>query len=94
LIEALASKFLEPSDGLTTTAMRHHQSSDPEVTKLSAAMCVERGDTCLKRVTKEGRTLTYFIKVIQQPSHARACGSGAKCKIYPIRTPRNTKHDN
>lgn len=60
--------------------MRHHQSSDPEVTKLTADMCRDRRDTCLTRVTKEGRTLTYFIKVIQQPSRARACGSGAKCK--------------
>ncbi|KAI9845789.1 MAG: velvet protein [Thelocarpon superellum] len=30
------------------------------------------------RVTKEGRKLTYNLKVIQQPERARACGSGAK----------------
>lgn len=30
------------------------------------------------RTTKDGRELTYEIKVIQQPERARACGSGAK----------------
>jgi hypothetical protein len=34
----------------------------------------------MTRVTKEGRKLTYRLKVIQQPERARACGSGAKCK--------------
>jgi hypothetical protein len=32
------------------------------------------------RITKEGRKITYQLKVIQQPERARACGSGAKCK--------------
>ncbi|KIN03066.1 hypothetical protein OIDMADRAFT_65360, partial [Oidiodendron maius Zn] len=30
------------------------------------------------RNTKEARTLTYYLTVIQQPERARACGSGAK----------------
>ena len=30
------------------------------------------------RITKEGRKITYRMKVIQQPERARACGSGAK----------------
>lgn len=30
------------------------------------------------RVTKEGKTITYQLQVIQQPERARACGSGAK----------------
>lgn len=33
----------------------------------------------ISRVTRAGRTLTYSLKVIQQPERARACGSGAKC---------------
>lgn len=33
----------------------------------------------MRRLTKEGRDLTYELKVIQQPERARACGSGAKC---------------
>ncbi|KAL9016692.1 MAG: hypothetical protein Q9185_005971 [Variospora sp. 1 TL-2023] len=32
----------------------------------------------LKRVTKEGKQLTYELVVMQQPERARACGSGAK----------------
>lgn len=39
-------------------------------------------DETITRVTKEGRKLTYCLKVIQQPERARACGSGAKCKNY------------
>lgn len=35
----------------------------------------------ISRITKEGRKLTYVLKVIQQPERARACGSGAKCKV-------------
>lgn len=34
----------------------------------------------MKRVTKEGRQLTYELVVMQQPERARACGSGAKCQ--------------
>ncbi|KAF2238469.1 hypothetical protein EV356DRAFT_440647 [Viridothelium virens] len=30
------------------------------------------------RITKEGRKITYQLKVIQPPERARACGSGAK----------------
>ncbi|KAK3671681.1 velum formation-related protein [Recurvomyces mirabilis] len=30
------------------------------------------------RVTKDGKTLNYHLKVIQQPERARACGAGAK----------------
>ncbi|KAI1943146.1 Mutant VeA1 protein [Ophidiomyces ophidiicola] len=30
------------------------------------------------RTTKEGKKLTYTLKVIQQPERARACGAGAK----------------
>ncbi|MCJ1442589.1 MAG: velvet protein [Stictis urceolatum] len=30
------------------------------------------------RSTKDGRTLTYELQVLQQPQRARACGSGAK----------------
>ncbi|KAF2415372.1 hypothetical protein EJ08DRAFT_176308 [Tothia fuscella] len=30
------------------------------------------------RITKEGKKITYCMKVIQQPERARACGSGAK----------------
>lgn len=37
----------------------------------------------MSRTTKEGRKLTYQLKVIQQPERARACGSGAKCKFSP-----------
>lgn len=51
---------------------------------VTAAMCRERAHASLTRVTKEGRTLTYFMTVIQQPERARACGSGAKCKDSPI----------
>lgn len=36
-------------------------------------------ENSVSRVTKEGRHLTYEMKVIQQPERARACGSGAKC---------------
>lgn len=50
---------------------------------VSAAICREQAHASLSRVTKEGRTLTYCMTVIQQPERARACGSGAKCK-YPM----------
>ncbi|KAK2750363.1 velvet protein [Myotisia sp. PD_48] len=30
------------------------------------------------RITKEGKKITYNLKVIQQPERARACGAGAK----------------
>lgn len=32
------------------------------------------------RITKEGKKITYRMRVLQQPERARACGSGAKCK--------------
>lgn len=35
-------------------------------------------EASINRITKDGRELTYEIKVIQQPERARACGSGAK----------------
>lgn len=35
----------------------------------------------MSRVTKDGRKLTYDIRVLQQPQRARACGSGAKCTL-------------
>lgn len=38
-------------------------------------------ESLAKRTTKDGRKLTYRLKVIQQPSRARACGSGAKCEF-------------
>ena len=31
------------------------------------------------RVARDGRKITYKLKVLQQPERARACGSGAKC---------------
>lgn len=34
------------------------------------------------RTTKDGRKLSYQLNVLQQPSRARACGSGAKCKFF------------
>lgn len=58
--------------------MRHHLSSGSPPMVVTAAMCRERAHASLTRVTKEGRTLTYFMTVIQQPERARACGSGAK----------------
>ncbi|KAL8931802.1 MAG: hypothetical protein Q9211_006723, partial [Gyalolechia sp. 1 TL-2023] len=46
---------------------------------MASIMQVEHeGSNSLKRVTKEGRQLTYELVVIQQPERARACGSGAK----------------
>ena len=35
----------------------------------------------LTRTTSDGRELLYDLRVIQQPEQARACGSGAKCKL-------------
>ncbi|KAK0508124.1 hypothetical protein JMJ35_009208 [Cladonia borealis] len=35
-------------------------------------------ESSMSRLTKDGRHLTYEVKVIQQPERARACGSGAK----------------
>lgn len=32
------------------------------------------------RTTREGKELTYTLKVLQQPERARACGAGAKCE--------------
>jgi hypothetical protein len=34
------------------------------------------------RTTKEGRKVSYQLTVLQQPSRARACGAGAKCKFF------------
>lgn len=36
----------------------------------------------IKRMTNEGRQLTYELHVLQQPERARACGSGAKCQSH------------
>lgn len=33
------------------------------------------------RTTKDGRKMSYQLTVLQQPSRARACGAGAKCKL-------------
>lgn len=41
-------------------------------------------ENAVSRVTREGRQLTYEMKVIQQPERARACGSGAKCWSFPV----------
>lgn len=38
------------------------------------------------RVTTDGRTLTYEMRVLQQPLRARACGQGAKCEPLLILT--------
>ncbi|RAL11135.1 sexual development activator VeA [Aspergillus homomorphus CBS 101889] len=32
----------------------------------------------VSRITREGKRLTYMLKVMQQPERARACGAGAK----------------
>jgi len=60
--------------------------------KLTATMAsilavANETENSMSRVTKDGRQLTYELKVIQQPERARACGSGAKCTILsaPIR---------
>jgi hypothetical protein len=45
-----------------------------------ASQAVRDMGASITRMTKEGRKLTYELKVIQQPERARACGSGAKCK--------------
>ena len=39
---------------------------------------------CTRRVTADGRTLTYALRVLQQPERARACGGGARCKLFLI----------
>ncbi len=36
------------------------------------------------RVTKDGKQLTYHLKVLQQPIRARACGAGAKCRYLNV----------
>lgn len=41
-------------------------------------------ESCSTRWTKEGKRLTYRLKVLQQPHRARACGSGAKCKTVSL----------
>ncbi|KAL9594181.1 MAG: hypothetical protein Q9219_007179 [cf. Caloplaca sp. 3 TL-2023] len=46
---------------------------------MAGIMQVEHESTnSMKRVTKEGKQLTYELVVMQQPERARACGSGAK----------------
>lgn len=48
---------------------------------MASTMQVDHETTnSMKRVTKEGRQLTYELVVMQQPERARACGSGAKCQ--------------
>lgn len=48
---------------------------------MASLMQVEHeSSNTLKRVTKEGKQLTYELVVMQQPERARACGSGAKCQ--------------
>lgn len=34
-----------------------------------------------KRMTQDGRELTYRLEMCQQPRQARACGNGARCKL-------------
>ncbi|KAK4697995.1 hypothetical protein P7C71_g147, partial [Lecanoromycetidae sp. Uapishka_2] len=63
-------------------------------------------ESSMSRVTKDGRNLTYEVKVIQQPERARACGSGAKssadrrpvdpppvCELKIFETEGDTKSD-
>lgn len=56
-------------------------SDSPALTATTVGMYRGRENTSLTRNTKEGRTLTYDLTVIQQPERARACGSGASCKV-------------
>lgn len=60
--------------------MRHHLAGGSNSAVMTPARCRDMAHASLTRVTKEGRTLTYCLTVIQQPERARACGSGAKCK--------------
>jgi hypothetical protein len=60
--------------------MRHHLAGGSTSAVMTPARCRDLAHASLTRVTKEGRTLTYCLTVIQQPERARACGSGAKCK--------------
>ena len=83
-IEASVCPLSRPrGSSINPPPMRHHLSTGSPPMVVTAAMCRERADASLTRVTKEGRTLTYFMTVIQQPERARACGSGAKCKPLP-----------
>jgi hypothetical protein len=36
------------------------------------------------RTTKEGKQITYEMKVLQEPQRARACGAGAKCECSAL----------
>jgi hypothetical protein len=40
---------------------------------------VNETEHSFSRVSREGKRITYTLKVIQQPERARACGAGAKC---------------
>lgn len=40
---------------------------------------VNETEHTMTRETREGKTITYKLSVMQQPERARACGAGAKC---------------
>jgi hypothetical protein len=42
---------------------------------------VNETEHSVSRISREGKKITYNLKVIQQPERARACGAGAKCKF-------------
>lgn len=42
-------------------------------------------ESSASRMTRDGKQITYRLKVLQQPMRARACGSGAKCTCPPHR---------
>lgn len=43
--------------------------------------CENETQCQVSRKSKEGKTLTYKLHIIQQPLQARACGSGQKCTL-------------
>jgi hypothetical protein len=73
---------------LTWTQLLHsvsHTPDHPPHTSIMASTGVipvaNETNSSSSRITKEGKKITYCMKVIQQPERARACGSGAKCKL-------------
>lgn len=52
---------------------------------------VNETEHTMTRETREGKTITYKLSVMQQPERARACGAGAKC-LFPSPLP-SPKHD-
>lgn len=78
------SGHANPSDRPSNQLVPRRQSI--HVDKMERVLAVQNETkSTATRVTKEGKSITYCMHVLQQPARARACGAGAKCEVLEFR---------